>query len=144
MKPSINTHILLGEVSTEPEVRATARGSSKLSFRLKTGRPMPNGQVYTDTHNVVYWGANAPQLAEQIRIGDLVQVTGRVGTRGYDGRDGQKRWITETTARDLSPFGGEGAQQGPPQQQRQQRPPQRQAAPPQQQPAFEDGDDIPF
>ena len=98
MRPSINTHILLGEVVTDPDLRPTSKGSFKLSFRMKTSRALPSGQVFDDTHNIVFWGKGAEALASEINTGDLVQVTGRVGVRSYEGRGGEKRYITETTA----------------------------------------------
>lgn len=103
--PSINTHILLGRISTEPELRHTQSGMAKLGFRMKTDRPANNGKIFSDTHNIVWWGPKAEEVGRTLREGDIVQVTGRVGTRGYEAKTGEKKWITETTARDVTPFG---------------------------------------
>ena len=103
--PSINTHILLGRVSDEPVMRFTQSGTAKLSFKLTTDRPQPDGRVFSDYHKVVCWGRSAEGFGKDLREGDIVQVTGRVGTRGYEAKTGEKKWITETTARDVTPFG---------------------------------------
>ena len=121
MTGSMNVHILLGRVKTDPELRSTQSGMQKLSFRMETERPNHDGRIFKDTHNVVAWGHKAEKVGSVLQIGDVVQVTGRVGTRGYDGRNGEKKWITETTAAELTPFGAEA--RAPEQQSFQAEPP---------------------
>lgn len=139
IRPSLNLCLLIGELLTAPEVRFTAKGSAKASFRVETARPLPDGRVFTDRHNVVWWGKSA-ESAERLRQGDLVQVTGRIGTRSYTGRDGGQRWITEVTARDVVMFGVPS--QAPPHPSGMTAAAAAAAAAPV--PGFDDDEDIPF
>ena len=96
--PSINTHILLGRVSSAPDLRYTQAGAAKLSFLMKTERPQPDGRIFHDSHKVVVWGKTAEGQGRHLHEGDVVSITGRVGTRKWEKNDGSVVWITETTA----------------------------------------------
>ena len=109
--PSINTHILLGRVSDEPVLRMTQSGTAKLNFKLTTDRPQPDGRVFKDYHKVVCWGRNAEAFSKDLRENDIVQVTGRVGSRKWEKNDGTVVWITETTVERMAVYKGELAGQ---------------------------------
>jgi len=107
MKPSLNLVMLIGELVDPADVRTTASGQTKASFRIGTQRRIPDGRVFTDRHSVVWWGRDATS-AEDWKVGDIVQVTGRSGTRSYETKgSNEKKWITEITARDVALFGSE-------------------------------------
>ena len=109
--PSINTHILLGRVSDEPVMRFTQSGTAKLSFKLTTDRPQPDGRVFSDYHKVVCWGRSAEGFGKDLHEGDIVQVTGRVGSRKWEKNDGTVAWITETTVERMAVYKGQLAGQ---------------------------------
>ena len=95
--PSINTHIILGRVKNEPVLRFTQSGTAKLAFMLRTDRPQPDGRIFSDNHKVVAWGRQAEGFGRDLREGDVVSVTGRLGSRKWEKNDGSprqpsKRW----------------------------------------------------
>lgn len=105
--PSINTHIILGRVKGEPVLRFTQSGTAKLSFMLRTDRPQPDGRIFSDNHKVVAWGRQAEGFGRDIREGDVVSVTGRLGSRKWEKNDGTTVWITETTVETMAVYGAQ-------------------------------------
>lgn len=102
--PSINTHILLGRVKDEPVLKFTQSGTAKLAFKLRTERPQPDGRIFTDSHKVVAWGRSAEGFGRDLREGDIVSVTGRLGSRKWEKNDGTVVWITETTVETMAVY----------------------------------------
>jgi single-strand DNA-binding protein len=102
--PSINTHILLGRVKDEPVLRFTQSGTAKLAFKLRTERPQPDGRIFSDSHKVVAWGRSAEGFGRDLREGDIVSVTGRIGSRKWEKNDGTVVWITETTVETMAVY----------------------------------------
>tara|TARA_R110002110_G_scaffold25895_4_gene95892 strand:+ start:4610 stop:5026 length:417 start_codon:yes stop_codon:yes gene_type:complete len=102
--PSINTHIILGRVKNEPVLRFTQSGTAKLAFMLRTDRPQPDGRIFSDNHKVVAWGRQAEGFGRDLREGDVVSVTGRLGSRKWEKNDGTTVWITETTVETMAVY----------------------------------------
>jgi single-strand DNA-binding protein len=147
--PDINIHILTGTVCNQPDLRFTQSGTAKLTFRLETGRPQPDGRIFTDRHNVVLWGKRAESMRE-LSEGERVHIAGEVRTRSYESGDG-KKWITETNANTIN-WNGAATKEHQGQQQQQQPPPRPRPTPPKsayrppaEKPVFySDDEDIPF
>jgi single-strand DNA-binding protein len=158
---SVNKVILLGHLGKDAETRFTPSGVARSTFTIATNRRWKDQQSgewkeETDWHNVVLW--RSENLANYLLKGKQVYVEGRLQTRSYDDKEGQKRYMTEVVADDLVLLGGRGDSGGPPpgdfdQQQRpvsMPRSSQRPAAPaPQSAPSegFNQGitdDDVPF
>lgn len=96
----MNRIILLGRLTKEPEVRYTNTGKVVASFTLAVDRPFAgqDGQREADFIPVVIWGKSAETIGNYVQKGHRLLVEGRLQIRSYDGKDGQKHWITEVIA----------------------------------------------
>ena len=90
----MNKIFLLGRLTRDPEVRTTQSGKMVTSFTLAVDRP-GGGDVKNDFINVVAWEKLAEVSGNNLAKGQRAMVEGRLQIRGYDGKDGQKRWVTE-------------------------------------------------
>lgn len=93
----MNSIFLLGRLTKDPEVRYTTTGRVAASFTLAVDRPFTNqaGEREADFINCVIWGKPAETLGNTVSKGQRLMVEGRLQIRAYDGKDGQKRWMTE-------------------------------------------------
>lgn len=106
---SVNKVILIGNVGKDPEVRhldsnvAVANFSlaTSESYTAKTGEKVTN----TEWHNIVAWRGLATIAERYIKKGRQVYVEGRIRTRSYDDKDGNKHYITEIYADNISLLG---------------------------------------
>lgn len=111
---SVNKVILIGNLGKDPEIRYTPSGQAVASFSMATTRKWRdkdgNPQEQTDWHNIVVWGRQAENANQYLKKGNPVYIEGRIQTRSYDDRDGQKRWITEIVTQTMQFLGkaGEG------------------------------------
>jgi single-strand DNA-binding protein len=108
---SVNKVILLGHLGKDAETRFTTSGASVTNFTLATNRRWKDQHTgewkeETDWHNVVLW--RAENLANYLTKGKQVYVEGRLRTRSYDDKDGNKRYVTEVMADDVLLLGGRG------------------------------------
>jgi single-strand DNA-binding protein len=107
---SVNKAILIGNLGKDPELRYTPSGQAVASFPLATSERYKdkegNWQERTDWHNVVVWGRQGETVKEYLKKGRSAYVEGRIQTRSYDDRDGNKRWITEIVANRIQFLGG--------------------------------------
>lgn len=111
---SVNKVILIGHLGRDSETKFTPSGVAKTTFTLATSRRWKDQQTgewkdETDWHNIVLW--RSENLANYLTKGKQVYVEGRLQTRSYDDKDGNKRYITEVVADDVILLGGraEGA-----------------------------------
>jgi single-strand DNA-binding protein len=118
---SVNKVILLGNLGRDAETRFTPSGIAKTTFSVATSRRWKDQQTgdwkeETDWHNIVLW--RSENLAQYLTKGKTVYVEGRLQTRNYEDKDGQKKYITEVVADevilagsrgDSAPSGGGGA-----------------------------------
>lgn len=93
----MNSIFLLGRLTKDPEVRYTPTGRVVASFVLAVDRPFlnPQGQREADFINCVMWGKQAEVIGNTVSKGQRLMVEGRLQIRAYDGKDGQKHWMTE-------------------------------------------------
>ena len=96
----MNRIILLGRLTKDPEVRYTNTGKVVCQFTLAVDRPFANqeGQREADFIPVVIWGKQAETCVNSLTKGQRALVEGRLQIRSYDGKDGNKHWITEVIA----------------------------------------------
>lgn len=96
----MNKIILLGRLARDPEVRVTPTERTVCTFTLAVDRPFTakNGQHEADFINIVTWNKTAELCGNSLLKGQRALVEGRLQIRSYDGKDGQKRWITEVIA----------------------------------------------
>jgi len=106
---SLNKAILIGNLGADPEVRSTSNGSRVATLSVATSRQWKNQsgekQEKTEWHRVVLWnnkGSNLADIAEKYcKKGDKVYVEGSIEYRSWQDREGQTRYTTEITAREL-------------------------------------------
>jgi single-strand DNA-binding protein len=96
----MNRIILLGRLTKDPEVRYTPSGKVVCQFTLAVDRPFSNqeGQREADFIPVVIWGKQAETCGNSLTKGQRTLVEGRLQIRTYDGKDGNRHWVTEVIA----------------------------------------------
>lgn len=99
----VNRVILIGHLGRDPEVRATASGLPVANFSVATSEYQGtdaegNRQERTEWHNIVVFGKQADFCRQYLRKGRLVFVEGRLQTRDWEDRDGNRRRTTEVIA----------------------------------------------
>jgi single-strand DNA-binding protein len=101
----VNKVILVGRLGRDPETRTTSSGTMVVSFSLATDERWSdaNGEKKTRTewHNIVAWSKLGEICEKFLTKGKLVFIEGRIQTREWDDRDGNKRRTTEIVASDM-------------------------------------------
>ena len=134
----VNKVILVGNLGADPEIRYTPSGTAVANFRLATSETRTNkeGQKETKTewHRIVTFGKLAEICGEYLSKGKQVYIEGRIQTRSWDDKDGNKKYMTEIVANTMQMLGGKDSS--------------GQAAAPSEGPGYEmppsDIDDVPF
>lgn len=108
----VNKVILIGRLGRDPEMRYTAGGTPVCNFTMATDESFrgKNGEMQkrTEWHRIVAWAKLAEQCSHLLKKGNLAYIEGRLQTREWDDRSGQKRRSTEVVAnrmRVLTPRG---------------------------------------
>lgn len=109
---SVNKVILVGRLGRDPETRYTSSGQAVCNFTMATDETFKDRsgerQKRTEWHRIVLWSKLAEISQQYLKKGTLVYIEGRLQTRQWDDRSGNKRSTTEivaTTMRMLSPRG---------------------------------------
>ena len=100
---------LIGNLGNDPEMLTLENGSKLAKFSIATNESYKNaeGEKVTDTqwHNIVAWGKLA-EIAENYLIkGKEVMIEGRLVSRSYETKEGEKRYITEVRCNELLMLG---------------------------------------
>lgn len=109
---SINLAIITGNVTRDPELRYTPSGAAVCSFGVATNHSIKKGDQWEDIptfHNIVVWGKQAEYIANNVKKGTKVSISGRIDNRQYDAKDGTKKYISEIVADTVIPFTDRGA-----------------------------------
>ena len=108
----LNKAFVIGNLTRDVELRALPSGIQVAQFSVATNRVWKdkNGakQEAADFHNIVVFGKQAETVAKYMRKGSQVMVEGRMQTRSWDGKDGEKKYRTEIVA-DRVQFGSSPA-----------------------------------
>ncbi len=112
---NLNKVFLLGNLASDPETRTTQTGQIVCSFRMATNRiwfDKQSGQKQqkAEFHRIVVWGKLANVAAQYLTKGSLVFIEGRLSTRGWEDKAGNKRSTTEIVAEGLQ-LGPKGVKQ---------------------------------
>jgi single-strand DNA-binding protein len=140
---SVNKAILIGNLGRDPEIRYAPSGAAIATFTLATNESWNNREGQreerTEWHRVVAFGKLAEICGQYLKKGKQVYIEGRLQTRAWDDRQGNKRYTTEIVASTMTMLG------------RADEPPGTDFAPPIQEEDFSGGsganpgdDDIPF
>jgi single-strand DNA-binding protein len=102
---NLNKVFILGRLTADPQLRATPSGQQVTSFGVATNRVWTSKeggkQEATEFHNVVVWGRQAEIVAKFLIKGSLILVEGRLQSRSWDDKQGQKRKVTEIIAEQI-------------------------------------------
>ena len=113
---SVNKVILVGNLGRDAEMRFTAGGTPVATASLATTERFTDreGQKREDTqwHRIVIWGKTAESLSEYLVKGKQIYVEGRLQTRQWDDKDGNKRYTTEIRGDRIVLLGGGGGRGG--------------------------------
>ena len=112
MAGGVNKVILIGNLGADPELRYTPSGQPVANFRIATSESWVDKQGQkqerTEWHRIVAWGKLAELCGEYLAKGRQVFIEGKLQTRQWDDRDGNKRYTTEVQAREITFLGGRG------------------------------------
>lgn len=98
----LNRVVLIGRLTRQPELRITPGGVSVTTFTLAVDRrPNQAGQKETDFIDVVAFGKLAEITCKYMDKGRLVAVEGRLQTRSFETKDGQKRKVFEVISENI-------------------------------------------
>lgn len=99
----INTVVLVGRLTKDPELKYTQSGIAVTRFTLAVNRTYTNqqGQREADFVNCVAWRKQADNIANHLRKGSLAGIEGRIQTRNFEGKDGNRVFMTEILANSI-------------------------------------------
>ena len=96
---------LIGNVGREPEIVNLESGKKLAKFSVATNENYKNGNgeriTYTQWHNIVAWGKTAELIEKYVNKGKEVGVEGKLTSRSWDDKDGNKHYITEVVCNEL-------------------------------------------
>ncbi len=109
---SVNKVILVGRLGRDPETRYTGGGQAVANFSIATDETYKdrNGerQKRTEWHKIVVWGKQAEIAQQYLKKGSLLFVEGRIQSREWQDKEGQKRTSFEIVATNFRMLGGRG------------------------------------
>ena len=96
----INSTVLVGRLTRDPELRYTTSNIAVATFSLAVNRNFKdaNGERETDFINCVVWRQQAENLANWAKKGALIGITGRIQTRSYENKQDQRVYVAEVVA----------------------------------------------
>lgn len=108
----LNTAIIMGRLTADPELRTTQSGTSVTSFTVAVDRAYKSGdERQTDFINVVAWRGTAEFVSRYFAKGQMIAVQGSIQTRNYEDKNGNKRTAVEIVADNVS-FCGSKSESG--------------------------------
>ena len=110
----LNKVILMVHMTADPELKQTTSGISVCSFSIGVNRrysKADQSQQSVDFINIVCWRQQAEFVSRYFKKGSSIVVCGSLQTRNWTDNQGQKRYVTEVVADEVS-FGAPAANQG--------------------------------
>ncbi|MDJ0787121.1 MAG: single-stranded DNA-binding protein [Myxococcota bacterium] len=113
----VNKAILIGNLGRDPELRYTQSGQAVANFSLATSESWnkkdgSGREEKTEWHRIVAWGRTAELCAQYLAKGRTVYIEGRLQTREWENKEGQKQRTTEIVANTVQFIGGRGGAGG--------------------------------
>ncbi|MDQ3077183.1 MAG: single-stranded DNA-binding protein [bacterium] len=112
----LNKAIIIGNLTRDPELKSLPSGIQVASFSVATNRVWKDKsgakQESADYHNVVVFGRQAEIVSQYMKKGSSILVEGRMQTRSWEAKDGEKKYRTEIIA-DRIQFGQRGGSAQP-------------------------------
>ncbi len=96
---------LIGNLGNDPEIITLESGKKLAKFSLATNESYKNSEgekvTQTDWHNLIAWGKTADIIEKYVTKGKEVAIEGKLTSRSYDDKEGQKRYVTEVVVNEL-------------------------------------------
>ena len=112
----LNKVILIGNLGRDPELRYTQGGQAVANFTLATTESITKRdgerEDRTEWHRIVAWGKLAEICGEYLSKGKQIYLEGRIQTREWEDKEGNKRTTTEINAQTVQFIGGRGGNTG--------------------------------
>ena len=110
----VNKVILIGNLGADPEVKYLSNGTTVANFRIATSENRVNRSsgektTITEWHRIVAFGRLAEICEEYLNKGKQVYIEGRIRTRSWEDKDGNKSSTTEIVANRMQMLGAPGA-----------------------------------
>ena len=106
---SLNRVLLIGNLGADPDLSYTPNATAKATMRLATHETWTNKDgtkgERTEWHRIIAWGRLAEVMGEYAYKGRQLFVEGRLQTRSWEDKDGNKRWTTEIVATNIQLLG---------------------------------------
>jgi single-strand DNA-binding protein len=106
---SLNKVTLIGNLGKDPEIRRTGEGIPVANFTLATTESYKdksgNWVDQTEWHNIVAWRGLAERAEKSFKKGMQIYIEGRLTTRNWEDKDGNKRYTTEVVAQSMFMLG---------------------------------------
>lgn len=104
-KGTVNKVILMGRLGADPELKYTPSGTAVATFSLATNLVWKdqsgNNQERTEWHRIVAWRKLAEVAGEWLKKGSYIFLEGRLQTRSWEDKSGNKRYMTEVVAESI-------------------------------------------
>jgi single-strand DNA-binding protein len=108
----VNKVILVGNLGADPQIRYTPQGTAVANFSLATTERFTNKngerESRTEWHRIVAWGRLAEICNEYLKKGKQIYIEGRIQTRQWDDKDGNKKFTVEIIAQNMVMLGRAG------------------------------------
>ena len=112
----VNKVILIGNLGKDPEVRHLESGRAVANFPIATSESYKNREgdrvTHTEWHNIVLWTPLAEIAEKYLNKGKQVYIEGRLTTRSYEDKDGNKKYMTEVVGQNLTMLGSRPDSEG--------------------------------
>jgi len=111
----VNKVILIGNLGKDPEIRQLETGVKVASFSMATTESYKgkdgNRVEQTEWHNIVLWRGLAEIAEKYLRKGNTVYIEGKIRTRSWEDKEGNKRYTTEIVGDNMTMIGGKKDQE---------------------------------
>jgi len=96
---------LIGNVGNDPEITSLKSGKKVARFSMATNETFKNNEgervQQTDWHNVVIWGKLVDIVENYVTKGKEIALEGKLTSRSYETKEGEKRYVTEVVASEI-------------------------------------------
>ena len=101
---------LIGNLGNDPEIITLESGKKLAKFSVATNESYKNatGEKVTDTqwHNIIAWNKTAEIIEKYVTKGNEIAIEGKLTSRSYETKEGEKKYITEVVCNELLTLGG--------------------------------------
>ena len=100
----MNKIILVGNLTRDPEIRVieeSGKPITKITIAVQRPFKNTNGEKEADFIGVVFFDKRAEAVAQYFKKGDPISVSGRLQTRNYEDKEGQRKYVSEVIADDF-------------------------------------------